>query len=139
MVIRSRWSTMLVSQHRSNATRLLGAVVALALVIAQVIGAYAHAAEHDHGSGHAACAHHHGHGPATPSGDGPADTADHDADRAHHGASCDFLCHGGIAILMTVAFRYADPGLPYIAAVAADVHPAAPPSLERPPRSSART
>jgi hypothetical protein len=131
---------MLARQHRGNTTRLLSAVVALALVMAQVIGAYAHAAEHDHASAHAACAHQHGHAAAVPAADNNAtvDKIDHEGDRTHHSTSCDFCCHGGIAILVTAAFAYVNPTPPHSSAIVAAVHPAIPPSLERPPRSSAR-
>jgi hypothetical protein len=141
-------STMVERKRRSGAGRLVAAVAALALVFAQLIGAYAHAAGHDHASGHAACAHLHGHhataahddGPAAPSGgdQGALDKAQHDDDRALHSASCDFLCHGGIAILAAAGFSYVDPTPPYTSAVAVIADPSPPPSLERPPRSSAR-
>jgi hypothetical protein len=131
---------MRVRQHKGDAKRLISAVAALALVIAQVIGAYAHAGEHGHGGAHAACVHQLGHGSAVPAAgdDGGVDKAEHDGDRAHYDTSCDFCCHGGIAILATVAIAYVNPMLPYSRAVAVAEHPAAPPSLERPPRSSAR-
>jgi hypothetical protein len=150
-ILHASLSTMVARKHASNGKRLISAVAAFALVFAQLIGAYAHAAGHDRASGHAACAHLHGHhataahdhSPAAPSGgdQGSVDKAQHDQhdeERALHGASCDFLCHGGIAILAGAGFAYADPRPPYTPAVATIAHPSPPPSLERPPRSSVR-
>ena len=138
---------MVARKHASNGKRLISAVAALALVLAQLVGAYAHAAGHDHAGAYAACAHldgHHAaaqtHDAAAPSGidQGAVDKPQHDDDRALHSGSCDFLCHGGIAVLAAAGFSYADPTLPYTLAVAIIADPSPPLSLERPPRSSAR-
>ena len=138
---------MVARKHASNGKRLISAVAALALVLAQLIGAYAHAAGHDHAGAHAACVHLDGHhaaaqahdAAAPPAGDqGAVDKPQHDDDRALHSASCDFCCHGGIAVLAAAGFSYADPTLPYTLAVAIIADPSPPLSLERPPRSSAR-
>jgi hypothetical protein len=137
---------MVARKQAGNVKRLISAVTALALVLAQLIGAYAHAAGHDHAGGHAACAHLQGHHAAVHGHDGAAPAADaaaaakahHDGDRAHHSTSCDFCCHGGIAILAGDGFSYVDPTPPCTPAVAARADPSPPPSLERPPRSFAR-
>ena len=138
---------MVARKHASNGKWLISAVATLALVFAQLIGAYAHAAGHDHAGVHAACAHLDGHhgaaqaqgAAAPPAGDqGAVDKAQHDDDRALHSTSCDFLCHGGIAVLVAAGFSSVDPMPPYTSAVATTADPSPPPSPERPPRSSAR-
>jgi hypothetical protein len=125
--------------------RLISAVAALALVFAQLLGAYAHAG-HDHAGGHAACAQVDGHGApadrdgasAPPAGDSEvvSNQGQHDDDRTAHSASCDFLCHGGIAIPATVGFSYLDATPPWVAVVATVAASSPPRSLDRPPRSS---
>ena len=138
---------MVAGKHASNGKRLISAVAALALVFAQLVGAYAHAAGHDHAGARAACAHLDGHHAAAhghdiaapPAGDqGAVDKARHDDDRANHSTSCDICCHGGIAILVSLAFEYEAPTPPSTSAIATVANPSPPPSLERPPRSSAR-
>jgi hypothetical protein len=86
---------------------LLAAVVALALVSACVIGAYAHAAGHAPPAAHTAAAagtadagHHATASEAPPSKPGHVGNS-HDCDGAGHPPldCCDTLCHGGQAIL----------------------------------------
>jgi hypothetical protein len=86
--------------------RLLAAAVALALAVAYAIGAYAHAAGHQHGGHLAVAADALDHADyvamaAAPDGDeSPGQSGDHDEDGAGHSLDCyDTICHGGQAIL----------------------------------------
>ena len=130
-------------KHISAARRLVSAVAAVALVFAQLIGIYAHAAEHDHATGHAACAHHHGQDAAAPTGSGDPrlDKAAQDSgDRVSHHTSCDLICHGGAAILAAgEGCAYVGSTRIYAPAIGVVVDPSQPPSLERPPKSAVRT
>jgi hypothetical protein len=125
-------------KHKRGASRLLSAVAALALILAQLIGAYAHAG-HDHAAAHAACAHHGGGSQVAPDEHQPGEAqTEHGSDPATHNHSCDFMCHGGVAILAISTFSYADAQLPYELKGIAFDHLLWPASLERPPKSPVR-
>jgi hypothetical protein len=121
--------------------RLLAAVLALGLICAAAVGAYAHAAGHHH---------HGGHGQAVVAATDAAEAAVHvhigggsDCQKHKHGSGdsgvahadcCDLMCHGWTAL---VGAKFALP-VPLLAVtgisparIAAGVRPA---SLERPPR-----
>jgi hypothetical protein len=128
---------MLMRKHGCNAVRLVSAMAAFALVIASVIGAYAHAAGHNHADAPAACAHQDASGTTAAAGELSAlqDADEHCSEPASDVDSFDFMCNGGIAILVTLSFAYVDPTPPYSSAVAAIALLLLPASLERPPRS----
>jgi hypothetical protein len=131
---------------RTGVRRLLSIAAALALVLAQLTGSYAHARGHSQATGHAACGHvggHHaaalGHDAASPVGDqGVAGEGTPGHNGALHSTSCDFVCHGGIAILEISGVYDVDQATSYGPAAISVANPSHPPSLERPPRFSAR-
>jgi hypothetical protein len=137
--------------------RLLAAVTLLALVMANAIGAYAHAAGHAHQAQHAEapawtadhCGHHRhiaaAEAPAEPADKGDASGPGHNHARDHgqegdgtgqvHLDCCDTICHGGQAILAPVAFDLPSScGMPMMGAVAAFLG-AVPGGLDRPPKA----
>jgi hypothetical protein len=133
---------------RSNTTawtaRLLAAVTALALVVACIVGAYAHAAghalpAHEHAVAASGVAHHTGHRgdtcqPAV-SKTGPAGHA-HGCDGTSQSPldCCDTLCHGGQAILApSVLVPHPALSAPLIQS-AAHFDGAGSAGLDRPPR-----
>ena len=89
--------------------RLLAAAPALALVVACVIGAYAHATGHElPAAEHAAAAvdagHHVGHHGRRRPSQGISATPTIDGDGVGHSPDCcDTICHGGQAILAAYA------------------------------------
>src|SRR5262245_52602639 len=103
--------------HRQRcAARLVSAVAAFALVLAHLIGAYAHAAGHAHAHAqmHAGTAHHHHAEPMVDTGEaGVVDDAGKGCnDTVNHAQCCDFMCHGGVAILVSISLRYLESNLP---------------------------
>lgn len=126
------------SKHRRGATWLVSAVVAFALVVAHVVGAYAHAAGHNHANGHAACAQQ----DLAVTAMAVAMSVQDDSERCDEPANdidaCDFMCNGGLAILVTPSFALVDVKSPHSSTVVESVHlrPTAP--LERPPKSTVR-
>jgi hypothetical protein len=134
-----------------GAVRRVSILAAFALAFAHVIGAYTHAAGHAHGhahgqghAAHAAWAHDHAdHEPAaiatiaviqqSVSAD-PALHGDHGTD---HASCSDFVCHGGIAILVAPAFAYAELARTNPSCEIAFARLLWPSSLERPPKSPA--
>lgn len=131
--------------HRYALTRLVSAVAVVALVFANVIGAYAHAGAHGQGTAHAGCDQHHEGLASVPDAtqvadrDSPSGTAhEHGSDGAGHLTSCDFACHGGVAILgasdpqVRVSEERARPQAAHSVALQLTG------SLERPPRPSVR-
>jgi hypothetical protein len=127
-------------------TRLLAAVAVLALVLASVIGTYAHAAGHSqphttvaadavHADDHAG--HHHGPMTKAPAIGLGHLGGNHDGDGTGHSpldGSCDIFCHGGQAILASYALP-----LPLLHSVpmmqpADAFHGAQPGGLDRPPK-----
>jgi hypothetical protein len=125
--------------------RLLAAMMALALVAACAIGAYAHAAGHalpvaEHAEvGTADHAGHH-HAPVMKAAavePGPVGHS-HDGDGTGHGHLdyCDTICHGGQAILPPDALDLPLPhSMPVIGSVAA-FDGAEPGGLDRPPKTA---
>ncbi len=127
--------------------RLVSAVAVIALVFANVVGAHAHATAHGLDAAHSGCDDQHlatsadvAQAPAHASVDGAASGVAHE--RGDHGAthttSCDFVCHGGVAILVaaTADGRAAERTATLHAARSTDLLLTG--SLERPPRPSIR-
>lgn len=125
--------------------RLLAAVMALALVVACVVGAYAHAAGHalpaaEHTAAAVDAADHAGQrghlfGPAACEA-GQVGIS-HDCDGTGHSPldGCDFICHGGQAILAAAVLVLPAvlDSAPLIQPATA-LHGAEPTSLDRPPK-----
>jgi hypothetical protein len=113
--------------------RLLSAAMALALVFASSIGAYAHALAHSY-SGHAHAASHQDSG-ATPVADGMEHNGEpHKAPATNHAGCYDTICHGGYAIVGQVSLvPYRPKSTPAIPLTRADAG-VQPQSLDRPPR-----
>ena len=128
------------SIHQPWLTRLIAVVTTLALVFASVMGAYGHAAGHNHYSS-PGVAHTQDVDQQTASADTQAAHADcdHSHNRADTGSShadcLDTICHGGYAVLGTtwIVPLLARP-LPFIVPIASPIG-TQPGSLERPPRS----
>jgi hypothetical protein len=106
-------------------------------VIANLVGAHAHAAAHGSDAAHTECHHHDT--TAGPAGDGHVLAAQHEhcKDTIDHTKACDFLCNGGVAILTAAFLTYQEPAPPPASAIAPIVHSTLPALLERPPRPSA--
>jgi hypothetical protein len=127
---------MTVRKCGRGAMRLISAVLALALLVAHVLGGYAHAAGHNHPDGHATCAHDDSSAPAPLGGKLTVpDEGDH-CRQANHIDACDFMCHGGLAILVDLAVEHVDARTARSSTVADIVHLLLAVSLERPPRSA---
>lgn len=131
---------MRMSDRRLGLTRLVAAAAALALIFANVVGAYAHAHAHGTGALHADYSHHH-----AASADGVTSSAElaqvghmdeGDGNKPDHATSCDFVCHGGVAILsaFTDVSDHPQSSEQPGASRGLDLLSAA--SLERPPRLS---
>jgi hypothetical protein len=130
--------------------QLLAAVTVLALVLANAIGAYAHAAGHALPPAEFAQAvsggdDHVGHGHRVLAMEAAADRGQsgHSHSHGHEGDGtghahldcCDTICHGGQAILAPDAFNLALPhAVPVIGAVAA-LDGAEPAGFDRPPKT----
>jgi hypothetical protein len=130
--------SMLMRKQGRGATRLLSAVVALALVVAHVVGGYAHATGHNHAKESAACAFQDSSelaAAAEMSGDTDSQHCDLPA---NSGDALDFMCNGGVAILMTPSFVCPDQNPPHASRVAGATPLLLPGSLDRPPRSTVR-
>lgn len=128
---------MCMGNHRSGSARLVSAFVALALLLAGVIGSYAHAHAHGIGMVHSDCGQHH----STPGAiDDPsqAQVADEDTKApSGHATSCDFICHGGVAILsfgVSIQRQLEPSGAPH---ASRNLDLLLSSSLDRPPRSPA--
>ncbi len=132
--------------NRYGHTRLVSVVAVLALVFANVVGAHAHATAHGPDAAHAGCDRHlatsadMAHAAAHASVDGAASgiAHEHGDQGGVHTTSCDFVCHGGVAILVaaTADGRVAQqPARPH---VAGSIDLLLTGSLERPPRLSVR-
>src|SRR5262245_51597494 len=123
-------------------TRLLATATALALLVAYVAGAYAHAAGHalpeatqgvwavGHAGGHSA--------PHAPVAKAAVDKPGHHGDRSAPGQSapdccCDTICHGGQAILAPEALVLPPPHSVPVMAPVASFDGAEPGGLDRPP------
>jgi hypothetical protein len=121
------------AKHRWQA-QLISAAIALAVVFASCIGAYAHALAHCH-HGHAHAASHQESG-AAPVASGVEHKGEpQKAPAGTHADCCDSICHGGYAIVGQVnpvlPQPQAKPPIPVMRAHAG----AEPHSLDRPPRS----
>src|SRR5262245_46782653 len=126
---------MLVRQRRR--CRLLTALVAVALVFAHVVGAYAHAAGHNAGQEPSSRAQQeisaaaggglsaHAHGTQAQEAAGYLD-------------ACDFMCNGGLAILAAPTLAFTRTKAPASCRVSEIVHLRLAASLERPPKSAVR-
>lgn len=137
--------------HTYGFVRLVSAVAVFTLVFANVIGAYAHAGAHGQGAAHAGCDQHHEGQHLEELASAPDATQvaeqrspsgaahEHGSDGAGHLTSCDFACHGGVAILgasdpqVRVSEQRDRPQ------AAHNVDLLLTGSLERPPRPSIRT
>jgi hypothetical protein len=124
--------------------RLIAAVTALALVVACVVGAYAHAAGHalpgaEQATAAVEAADHAGHHKhvSEPGTSKPGHVGNgHDCDGTGHAPlnGCDTICHGGQAILVaSVLVPHPVPDAPLIQSAAA-LHGAEPAGLDRPPK-----
>jgi hypothetical protein len=117
--------------------RLVSAAIALALVIANVVGAYAHT--HAHAPSHDACIHHdsssHHYGSDAGGDPNLVDEDDEPGNRSMDHAACDFMCNGGIAILGTLIIAFPEPEAGVMPAAASPILSLPPASPERPPRS----
>jgi hypothetical protein len=123
-------------EHRW-AARLISAAVALALLVASAVGAYAHALAHCH----------HGHANALHQDDAVATAPMVTVNALHKGESqrppasvdqaqcCDTVCHGGLAIVDMGAVALLPPHFLHATLSASRVAGTQPHSLERPPRS----
>jgi hypothetical protein len=131
---------MSLRRHGRRPIRLISILAATALVFAHVVGAYAHAAGHSHGRAHVGCAHDHAnHAAATALPDqGVSGSLHLSCDQEiDHASCCDFMCHGGIAILATPALTFAEPARDCSASNASIARLLWPGSLDRPPKSFA--
>jgi hypothetical protein len=121
-----------VNQRRS--ARLISAAIALALIWASTIGAYAHALAHCH-HGHAHVAQPQDFRVAPAAIDMEHKGESKKAPARNHADCCDTICHGGYAIVDEVSpvlpLPQAKPPIPVMRADAG----AGPHSLDRPPRS----
>lgn len=127
------------SRHKRGPLRLVSAVVVFALVVAHVIGGYAHAAGHNHAKGHAACAHRSLSATAAVAGGTSVhDDSEHCDEPADHIDAFDFMCHGGIAILVAPSFAFAAAKSEHASTLVEIAHLTLPTSLERPPKSAVR-
>lgn len=132
---------MRMSDRRLGLTRLVAVAAALALILANVVGAYAHA--HAHGTSTLHVDHHYE--AAAAPGDGVtlsaeiAELGHMDEDngkKSDHATSCDFVCHGGIAILSAFADVSDQPQSTEQPGASRSVDLLLAASLERPPRFS---
>jgi hypothetical protein len=126
---------MCMSSHKSGLARLVSALVAISLVLAGVVGSYAHAHAHGMGSVHSDCSQHHGI-PGAIDDHSPTQVVDDGTNApSGHATSCDFACHGGVAILsLGVSIqRQLEPAVEPDASRNLDLLLFA--SLDRPPRS----
>jgi hypothetical protein len=126
---------MFPSHRKRGITRLISAVAVLALIVAHAIGGYAHASGHT--KAHSGVGHHHSVVEALLGSDeGPAGNAfEHPDDTNNQSESCDFMCNGGAAILISIADTHVQCPATYTERLSSFAHLAFPPSLERPPRS----
>jgi hypothetical protein len=130
--------SMLMRKQGRGAMRLLSAVVALALVVAHAIGGYAHAAGHNHSKEPAACVFQASSEMAAAAEmSGQADS-EHCNVPANPGDALDFMCNGGVAVLMMPSFVCPDQNQPHASTVAGGTPLLLPGSLDRPPRSTVR-
>lgn len=128
---------------RNGVVRAVSAVAVLALIFASVVGAYAHAGAHGFGAkAHVDCDVHHDGTASTdcewtavPSS-GAGHAHEHGNDEADHATSCDFVCHGGVAILPVSALAPISHQTNVSPPAARGDDPRLKTSLERPPRSS---
>ena len=116
--------------------RLLAATLALALVLASMVGSYAHTSDHGHHHDHAshlALDANAGAGSHADENGAPATSTA----AADHTCCCDFLCHGGIAILADMTHRVRLDYRRVALTPRDDVRPGtAGGSLDRPPRTT---
>jgi hypothetical protein len=125
------------SRKHRWAARLISAAVALALVVASAVGAYAHALAHCH-DGHANAVHQEG---AEVSASTVTVNALHKGESQRSPASvdqaqcCDTICHGGLAIVDMGAVVLLPPRFLHAVLSASHAAGTQPHSLERPPRS----
>jgi hypothetical protein len=121
------------ANHRRS-VRLISAVIALAVVCASSVGAYAHALAHCH-YGHADAAQPQDQVAAPDSGAVANKGQPQKSPAATHADCCDTICHGGYAIVGEAGPLSSPPQIrPAVAMTRADTG-AEPRSLDRPPRS----
>jgi hypothetical protein len=114
--------------------RLISAAVALALICAPSVGAYAHALAHCHHGQHAP--QHQDSGAAPIASDMVHKGDPQKAPAANHADCCDTICHGGYAIVgQTSPILPLPQSKPSIPMTRTDAG-AEPRSLDRPPRSA---
>jgi hypothetical protein len=128
---------MLVRQQRRCPTRVLAALVAVALVFAHVVGAYAHAAGHNLVEGPSFSAQQN---VSAPGGSGINAHAhgDHSKDPASNVDAFDFMCNGGLAIAVGPYAAFTEAKATHSSTVLQIVHLLLASSLERPPKSALR-
>jgi hypothetical protein len=121
-------------------SRLVSILAAFALVVAHMVGGYAHASGHNHAKSADGCAH--GHAAKTSAAMPAIDAAAHaKTDGAcgqgvDHGDACDFMCNGGTAILTAQTVLLAAPNQVESTPVRSIGRLLLPASLDRPPRPS---
>src|SRR5262245_28045779 len=128
---------MVVRQQRCFPTRLIAALVAVALVFAHIVGAYAHAAGHNHAQGPSSCAQQ----DILSSADSRINAhaqAKHGSEPASHTDAFDFMCNGGLAILAAHTVAFARVKAPHSSRIVEIVHLLLGTSLERPPKFAVR-
>jgi hypothetical protein len=117
--------------------RLVSALVALALLLAHAIGGYAHAAGHSHGKEASSCVHQEISATAL-----SATSADAQSEQcqepAHHIDAFDFMCNGGLAILVAPSVAFAPAKVAHRSSIIEIGHLLLAASLERPPKSAIR-
>jgi hypothetical protein len=118
--------------------RLVSVLVALALLVAHVIGAYAHAAGHNHTKGQSSCVHQEVSATAV-SGASAHAQSKHCHEPANYNDAFDFMCNGGLAILVAPSVAFAQAEVSHGSSVIEIVHLLLAASLERPPKSAIRT
>lgn len=127
---------MAIAGRYSVIRRLLAATLSLVLVLASIIGAYAHAAHGAHHDDHGVhVAHADGSEPIAVSKDAHAEDAPNTG--AKHASCGDLVCHGGFAILTAQVDRH-QPHRRSVAQIPRDDTKSgfSQSSLDRPPRRS---
>lgn len=132
---------LMMRRNGRDCSRLVSILAAFALVLAHVVGGYAHASGHSHSASAAECGHGHvANAPAaTPAADAAALAKTDGAcgQGINHGDASDFMCNGGTAILTVHTVLFAPPGQVASSPVRSIGRLLLPVSLERPPRPSA--
>ena len=131
-------------RHGYGIARLVSAVAVFALIFANIVGAHAHATAHGPDAMHAGCDQHlatsaaAAHAAAHASVDDAAIAHEHGDQGGMHTTSCDFVCHGGVAILAAATADGQVAQQPARPQVARSIDLLLTGSLERPPRPSLR-